>query len=174
MQPKPAPSAPHLSSRRVPYIQDPAVVAIAENAECGDIELQPSGGGDVQREPRHGHGPQDVPVGESEDPVLVLGGQRNELERPTISPGGCFAARASILEQLPVRARLVDLCGSDALVVAIVEFAEKRGDMWIGEARNLCRAAGALQRAGVNGGEVDADEPAAQSRGALLAPDRQR
>ncbi len=56
------------------------MVAIAQQAEGGDVELQPGGDPDVQVQPAHGHGAKDVSVCEDQHPAAGGGGEANEFE----------------------------------------------------------------------------------------------
>src|SRR5439155_21297347 len=112
-------------SGRVPQRDDLPALAVAQDAERGDIEPQPRGDRDVRVDPGRTDRAKDVAVRECEDPALAAArGEFDEALCSGVDLGGCLAAGRTVFVQLPARVLLVDLLGGKAFVAAVVGLPE--------------------------------------------------
>jgi len=138
------------------------VWVLLKAAQRGDIELQAGGNGDVESEPGHRDGTQDVPVAECKDAAAGSFAKADELEGSRIDLSWGLSAGAPVFEYLPARLLFVNLFGGDPFVVAVIEFAKQWRQSRVGEAGDLGGAQGALERAREDGVEAQPTQPRAQ------------
>src|SRR5207245_1056824 len=134
---------------RVPHGEEATVlVVVPQAAQGGDVELQSGSDGDLQAEPGCADGPQDVAVGKGDDPTACGLAQADEFKGALVDLRRGFSSRAAVPVELPARPLGVDFLGGDALVLTVVELAQKRGQPRMLEAGDLGGVNRALQRAG--------------------------
>ena len=161
---EPAPEALTISAlRRVPHGEQTAMVwVLLKPAQRGDIELQAGGDGDVESEPGHRDGTQDVPMAECKDATAGSFTKADELEGSRIDLRWGFSAGAPVFEDLPARFLFVNLFGGDPFVVAVIELAQQWRQPRVGEAGDLGGAQGALERAREDGVEAQPTQSLAE------------
>jgi hypothetical protein len=140
----------------VPKGQRTAVLVLPEHAQSRDVQEKPGGDLDIDLHPGDRHRPQDVAVGEGEHAAGASRRQRDEVHRSRVDLGRRFAARASVSVKLPAWSRFVDRFCSETFVFAVIDLAKKRGQLGVGKPRDLGRPPCALERARVNGVELEA------------------
>jgi len=120
---------------------------VPQDAEGGDVEVKRYCRLDVQVHPSDGNGTEEVAVRERKNPAVDGRREVDELRGPRIDLRGCFAAWASVLEELPAWSRFVDRFRGYALIFAVLDLAKQRRQLRVGEACDLGGEAGALKRA---------------------------
>jgi len=85
-----------------------------------------------------------------------------------------LAARAAVVEELPGGPGLADVGGGHALIAAVVVLQQQVAGAGVGKPGQGGGAAGALEGAGVDGGEVEAAQALAELAGPCLALGEQR
>src|SRR5712691_13148332 len=125
-------------SGSVPHREQAAVVRVlTQPAQGGDVELQARGGGDVQAQPSHSNGAQDVAVRKRKHSTVEGFAQPDELAGAGVDLSRRLPARRAVPVNLPARMLLVNLCGGDAFVSAVIDFAQERRELRIREPRDL-------------------------------------
>jgi hypothetical protein len=147
---------------------------VAKPAEGGDVELEAGGGSDVQPEPGHRYGAEDVAVGKSEHAPVDGLAEAQELCCARVDLCRGLPARTAVAIELPAGAFLPNLFGREAFVVAVIEFAQEWRHAWVREPRELGCACRALQRAGEDRVKREAAEPWAKRPRLVCAFGRQR
>ena len=107
-----------------------------------------------------------------EDEDTSLGLLRRELEEligTRIDLRRRLAAWAAISEELPVGIGFMDLLRCEPFVRAVVDLLQEWGERWLHKAREIRGTPGPLQRAGVDGVEVDSLQSSAEIAGILFA-----
>ena len=137
------------------------VGALLKAAQGGDVELQVGGDGDVKPKPGHGDCTKNVSVGERDHAAAGSLTQVDELKRTRIDLGRSLTAWTSVFEQLPAPPSFVNLPGGDPFILAVIEFAEERRQLRIGETGDLGGAPGPLKWAGKHSVEGRSAEPRA-------------
>lgn len=150
------------------------MIVVAKDAERGHVEIERHGRRDVELHPGDRNGSKEVAVRESKDPAVDRGRERGEVQSPVIDLLGRLTARTSILVELPIRSRLVDLFRGLAFVVAVIDLAKQCSQLGFGEAGNLGSAPGALKRTRVDSVEMDLAQAVPQVRGLVLTVRGQR
>ncbi len=138
---------------------------LTEPAQGGYIELETGGDDDVEAQPCHPDGTEHVAMSEREHATVHRRAQADELEGAGVDLGRSLTARAAILEDLPAWTLCLNFLGGDAFVLAVVELAEKRRQLRIGEAGDLGCPHGPLKGAGVDGIEAQTAQPRSQRPG---------
>jgi hypothetical protein len=151
------------SGNEVPALEQPASITVDENAERRRVQCQARSREYLQLRPGHGQGPDEVSVRKGHHRALHSLEQVDEGTRPRIDLLRGLSSWTAVPEELPIRPGPVDLHRWQALVLAVVELAEKGRHSRVGEARQLCRAPGPLHVAGVDSGEVDTAQQLAQA-----------
>jgi hypothetical protein len=140
-----------------------------QDAEGGDVEVKRYGCLDVEIHPGDGNGTEEVAVRERKNPAVAAGRECDEVRSPRIDLRRRLAAWGSVFEKLPDGSRFVDRLRGYALVIAVLDLAQQRRQLRVGEARDRGGETGALKRARVHRVEVDCLEAIAQSGGLLFA-----
>jgi len=139
---------------RVPNCEKAFVVAVAQNTEGGNVEIELSGRLDLQTHPRDCDGSEEVAVREGEDRAVCLQGEVDELLSPFEDLPRRFASRTPVLVQLPPRLRLTNLLCRLALVLAVLDLAKQWGEPRTREAGDLSSSSRPLEWARVDGVEM--------------------
>src|SRR4030081_141410 len=159
---------------RVPHGEKARMRVVGpQAAQGGDVELQPGCDGDVQAEPGCADRPQDVAVCKSEDTTTGRLAQADEFKCALVDLGRGLASRAAVPVELPAGPPGMDLFGRDALVLTVVELAEKLGHLRMRKARDLGGTQRALKWTGEHRIEAHPTQPGLQGSSLSFASCRE-
>src|SRR5713226_7926451 len=162
-------------SGSVPHRHQAAMVGVlTEPAQGGDVELQARCGGDVQAQPGHSDGAQDVAVRKRKQSTVEGFAQRDEIAGAGVDLSGRLPARRAVPVDLPAGMLVVNLCGGDAFVLAVINLAQERRELRIREPRDLSCTHGALKWAREHGVEAKSAQPGPQRARFVLALGQER
>jgi hypothetical protein len=153
-------------SRRVPRLDGGDIMEPAEDVEGAGVEHEVGGEFGILAEPARGEGAAHVAVGEDEG----VAGHRAGAGDDEVGAGGDlregFAAGARVSEDVPAGNFFANLFGGEALILAVIEFAEVVLDLGaFAKAGEFAGLAGALHGTGEDEGEGQAGEAMTKSGG---------
>src|SRR5271165_1448343 len=154
----------------VPTLEDGGLALIAEHTERPRREPQPATLGSGELDPAGAEDPQDVAVGEHGHGPLDAEDLRDHAVRPRADVLRPLAPGAAVAPQVPAGPLGVDLCGREALVVAVIPLEQVGPQLGrLAEATQLACFPRTSQRAAQHELEVPSLEGGLQFAGRLAA-----
>src|SRR5438309_8915373 len=146
------------------------VVLVAEQAEARGAEQEIAPAGSFETEPTGGEDAQDMTARKHEDVAAEGTHTADDAIGSYADLVRSFPARATVAEQMPIRALPEDLGGAPAFILAIVPFCQIRIELGLAvEPRELAGADRALQGACEDLGKSQPAQPLSEGPGIAFA-----